>query len=391
MALKKNPLLQALGAIIRRERERRFWDYSLLEEKSSISSNYLRSIEQGAFSIHISKAYSLFEAFKAGNESVDTFKSFSLEGLIQYISICSILETRAADRIRQIEKKTLMNDEQKATEYTKGLVTAAVDLHSTNNKFKKLFDSFFQGGIFSLTTSEEAIDFMERYGILSEVEDFLINYQWYALEVRDRQKDYLDNFFDKIPGMYFEFVEEVTTRVSEFPNEIGMRDLRRWQLKNSRKFEELHIFADDYCEKFNKIDSHNYSFLWESQFKKLVFYDALSFSSLKKPIEKLQNDLRLDYPTKYAHVSREKLNRGIEKVHIKKLRTYEESIKNLIQNVNLNPKAFGLMIFKFTYMKYVVFAIALDRFSSSVICLTVEEIRKNINIINELVDDSNTP
>jgi hypothetical protein len=384
MSFKKNPVNQALGLVIKKERELRSWDYEQLAKKSNISANYLRSIEQGSFNLHVSKALSLYEAFKQENEAIGD--SFSLEGLIHIISLTAIMETKVNETIKWC------NDREVPITYQFAVSGTAEELSKLNSKFNAFFSKFFSYKIFEKETSEEVAKIIETTGLLSHVEDFIVNYSSFGMPIIERQQGYIDDFLNNVPSIYLNLLEDIKQNLTALPARLPLSNINKWEEKNYRDFEEINYFITDFYRPHDDMQNHYYSYLWEKKFQKLNFYyagdvniaDDLT-SGLKDPFIKY---IQEEYIKKYSK-SEQHFDIGVNKVHFKDIHNLNKNFLALFDELKTkldsDKKYNTLIIYKLSSLKYIGFLADSSSPWEYLDTLKVADVRTTINVLKDLV------
>jgi hypothetical protein len=288
----KNPLSQALGMIIKRQLSERNWDLDDFERFTGIKPNYSKSILQGQTSLHIMKAFLLYEAFK--KENITNYPS--LEGLINYLSLISILESKGVEKITVYEKnseKTGVEITQsgKNKSYSIGLTEAAKLLSDANNKYKSLLYPFFLHDLFNKNSSDEVAALIESKGILLEVENFLVNYESYGLLKEEKQNSFFTTFFDKVPSIYVDVFNSAKLSLSYLPIKIHLTELWKWEDLFKEQFSELFVLVTAQVDITtpDNLEKYLYKYLWNNNFREINF---CYYTTPKRSEEKLLKDFK---------------------------------------------------------------------------------------------------
>lgn len=255
----KNPLNQAFGIILRRERESRSLSYDDVAKKSHLGASYIQQVEKGQFNLHASNCFALYNTFKT---DVSGKGLFVLEGIMQLLCIISVLEAKGKD----------------SRNYMKGLEEAARSLSDGNTKIGKLFEKFFEHKVFEVRSSEEAYDLIIENQIDVAVEDYLLNYPVYDKTPEERQQVFLRTFFDDVPSIFFEHIRDSKESILKLPFQLGFSGLWKWEERNKKNFKSLICVCDrpeNVTSKIN-LSRYSYRYLWEKQFDQaqFIFFDT---------------------------------------------------------------------------------------------------------------------
>jgi hypothetical protein len=263
----RNPVAICWGLVLRKSRESRSWEYTDIERMSGISQDFYRNIEKAIFNLHVSQALPLYLTFK--NEVIGS--TFSLDGIIQILSVISIMEASANERVRKYEHSS----DDSVSIYYSALEECAENLAENSFKLKKLFFKFFEANVFSLENDTDSMVVkIEEAGLVYELENFLIQYQYYGEETEAKYKlDYIDNFFANVPSIYTDFISETKRNLLSLPVKMIFSELQNWERRNESKIEELFVLITakfDVTEQ-NNLEHYHYSYLFKNNFKRARF------------------------------------------------------------------------------------------------------------------------
>ncbi|MBY0481742.1 MAG: helix-turn-helix transcriptional regulator [Chitinophagaceae bacterium] len=383
----KNPLSQALGLLIKRYLSERNWDLKDFERETGIRPNYIRSILQGQTSLHISKAVILYDVFK--KESLGKYPS--VEGLINYLSLISILEARGNEKIAQYEEvcKILgysITLEGKNKEYFKGLIEASLTLSKASEKYKALFYPFFSHDIYSKSTSDEVAEIIETRGLLIEVEDFLMNYESYGMNETVRHSIFFDKFFNDVASIYVDIFSTVKKSLSYLPIRIHMTELWKWEDQFCENFEELTIVFTGTLDNTSKenLEQYMYKYLWQKNFQQL----NVIYCNLERSSDDLFKDFDKNLQLSYQKTSLpENWEEGMKKVNFFTTNKLTVKEQKLMESENDFYTAFW--IFKVINSGEVAFVAKEIPGERNKIdagkCLTVSETNSKLKIVDSLL------
>lgn len=300
----KNPLNQAFGMVLRKERERRSWSYQDIEKKSSLKASYIQQVEKGQFNLHVSNCFVLYQTFK---HDVPKGGYFTLEGIMQLLCVISVLEAQGMEASK-IKDRTYLNAIKKA----------AKEISKSDAKLDRLFEKFFIYKVFDAKTSDEAAKIISNTDIDKIVEDFLINNQSFGKSETEIQESYPLTFFKDIPTDKVEFLEKIKEVVKTLPYQYDYRMSWNWEETNKQKFRNAFILDKnpELLTGYQNLSSYQYDYLWEENFLtlKLILVSEKSpeywLSEFKKNLKKSLNDAK-----KQKHLSL--YDTAIKKVAIK--------------------------------------------------------------------------
>jgi hypothetical protein len=280
----KNPLAICWGMVLRNVRESRSWEYADIERLSGISQDFYRNIERAVFNLHVSQAIPLYNTFR--NDVMGT--AFSLDGIIHILSVISILEVRANDRMRKLGKVSKSNDAGK--QYYASLEETFIELAEYSNKIKKLSESFFRTNIFSIYEPSLVEKTIEENGIVYELEDFLVHYSTYGESDEPYKLNYLSNFFDNVPSVYTDFLSETKRNLLGLPVTMIFSELQKWEKNNESKIKELYVLHKSRFDisKRSNLENYHYTYLFKSNFERarfLVIDPNLSSTGIKSEFD----------------------------------------------------------------------------------------------------------
>jgi hypothetical protein len=251
--LDKNPLNKILGSILKKQRLSKGFTYKDMDAYG-ISESYMRGLEVGAFTLHVSKAIHLYQFLNHETEGQD----FRLDGLVQYLSLVSILETLARD---DKEPKKLLGVRMK---------DAAEEISHTNNKYKILLQPFIEEDVFL-----KDIDIEQGYHHLeSHVRNFLVKYDSFDFTPSKKRRKYINESFNKIPSVYSGLINDLAEKLETLPVRIHFTDVVKWEKQHENNFASLNVLLKGKYDPTNEqeITSFSYAYLWNENFEKLNFF-----------------------------------------------------------------------------------------------------------------------
>jgi len=265
---RKNPLNQVFGLVLRQERERRSLTYDHVQQRSGIQTSYFQQIEKGQFHLHVSNCYPLFLAF--GKDFGDP--RFTLEGLLQMLSIISVLEKSGKE----------------GKNYMASVRQSALVLSEHDPKIHRLFVKFFASGIFETKTNEDATELIIAFDLVNEVRDFLTIYKDFEKSPDERYLEFQKGFFDNVPSIYFQYLKNAKDNILGLPAGISFSGLANWEEQNKGKFTHMMCFCTNpnFITSMDNLSKYFYTYLWEKQFEGL----ELIFNNGTKPVEQYAED-----------------------------------------------------------------------------------------------------
>lgn len=271
----KNPLNQAFGMVLRKARESRSWTYQDIEKKSGLKASYIQQVEKGQFNLHVSNCFALFQTFKA---DVTSHGFFTLEGLMQLLSVISVLEAKGKEN---------------TSSYLAGIKDAARNLSDSSYKFEKLFDFFFLNKIFDIKSSEKIAEEIIKADIIGVVEDFLINYKTFGKSEIEIQDSYPQTFFKDVPTDKIDLFEKIKEYVLSQPASYDYRMSWDWEKKNKYLFKNCFILDKnpDLLTGYENLSAYHYEYLWEAGFERIKIL-LVSNTNADVWLEKFKTNLK---------------------------------------------------------------------------------------------------
>lgn len=346
--LERNPLNKVLGSILRKQREENEMTYKDVHLNYSISESYMRALELGTFTLHISKAIPLYHFLNYATQEDD----FRLDGLIQYLSLISILETTARDKEKKINGKALEG--------------AAIDICGWDTKYRVLLEPFITGRFFVKEYNKtDDYDALERH-----VHNFLTKYDTFDLTPGEKQNKFLSEIILKMlgetPSIYAPQIFEIAQQFQSLPVRIFLTDMGKWEKKYEQQFESINcIFSGDY-EPSNEEDINNlsYNYLWNEGFTGLNIYLVGKNGKTPDMQKKFEANLRKHYENEKSDASKKILadwEKGVSKVKFIPIKSSSET-KWLLEvkdpqtlDYNIEDRYDAFWIFKFFNDTHVAF------------------------------------
>lgn len=271
--LTKNPLNRILGSILRKQRIARNLTY---KDVPGFAESYVRGLEVGSFTLHVSKAVPLYNFFE--NQVVDD--KFQLNGLIQYLALITILESaaRSSDGKKLSGKK--LHEE------------AILITDKDDEKYKKLLHPFIAEEIF---LNDIDIDLSHQH-LEGHVKRFLTHYDSFDLDPGTAQRKSINEYFDEVPSVYLGVINDLSEKLRDLPVRIHFKDLEKWERQHEHKFASLHVLLSGKYDPSNEqeISTFSYSYLWNKDFVelKILFVDRSGVSNLE---EKFRENLEKNF------------------------------------------------------------------------------------------------
>ncbi|MEK7227813.1 MAG: hypothetical protein AAB681_00455, partial [Patescibacteria group bacterium] len=340
----RNPVAICWGLVLRKARESRSWEYTDVARTSGISAEFYRNIEKANFNLHVSQAYPLYKTFR--NDVIG--ETFTLDGIINILALISIMEAKANDK----SKKGVNTDDPK--EYLSRLIQCAGDLAEDSTKLKKLINGFFQADAFSLPEDgTSTIQKLEDSGLVFEMEDFLIHYDSYSSGISIKTHEdtkYIDNFFDEVPSVYTDILNETKRNLDALPVRMVFSELQKWELAKQSKIKELFVLIGD---KFDvtqpkNLETYKYSYLFQETFERarfIVVNPNLTSDNIKEDFE---TNLKTAYENTEQKIPKD-WDKGLKKIKFKVIRALPEDLKTIltVENRGSKEKYEVFWVFKF--------------------------------------------
>ncbi len=262
----KNPLSQALGIVLRKNRLALYPDPDYIANTLSVQQSYYRAVEAGTYHLHISNALKLYDAFG---------EKFSYVAIQKLLATISIIEgsTSKSDpsyfiRVSEVFKKISEHDD----------------------KMQFIFQKFEQY-IFTLTLSNLEPEAINRKIIEMQidlaVEDFLTNYKNINVDHKQKQEHVILNALENVSTLYYDNIENYLYSIEELPTRVRFSDLWKWENKNTPDFTELYGIFQTYnpitC--YENLKRYTYPYLWSNNFTRLSFVflnEGTSAADIKK-------------------------------------------------------------------------------------------------------------
>lgn len=333
----KNPLSQAFGLALRKERKHLDLEVKDIAYYIGIKTSFLNLIEQGSNFLHVNKSAMVVEAFREP-ESESKF-CFCLDGVMKVLMAISMMEAAAREMLdahqdKKVNKKQL---------YFDGL-SDAIDKLSVHDEEKlgKLL-SAFDINKFSELTPKEATLLIENKELDIEVLKFLKNYGTYGSTPAEVKEKFLSERINaEIPTIYFGFITGFLNALDALPVKVSFSELWKWEDDNRCNFKELiaYVKNKEFVISKNNLRRYHYNYLWEESFTKVRFLieGNETPSELKKQFEKIFTNLLKESVDKScsedciienAKEKLDSLDEAFNKVEFKSINTLDDKITTL--------------------------------------------------------------
>jgi transcriptional regulator with XRE-family HTH domain len=316
----KNPLNQAFGMALRSKREEHSLTWTDVEKRSGLKASYIQQVEKGQFNLHVSNCLALYNTFR-----IDVVKDyFTLEGLMQLLSIISVLEVKGNEH----------------DNYMKGVGDAARELSRHSKKIEILFEKFFEFHVFESKSSEEAADLISTNNIDGTVSSYLIDYYDFERSYELRHKLVLGKFFDDVPSIYFEFLQNLKVNLLRLPAQIAFAELWQWEDRNTNNFKSLTLIMEspDAIVSEKNLSQYLYKYLWAKQFESVRFMFRDTHKKASEIIKEFETNLEKGIRKSNEKGLADRFEEGVRKVHVRVLPNGKPT-RNKIQHLLANPKA----------------------------------------------------
>jgi hypothetical protein len=255
--LYKNPLAQAFGIVLRRQRDIMDKTSDEVADILGIGRSFYRLIESGTNNMHVSKTIALVDAFE------ERIKFDAVSKILMAISFMEVSAKRAVED---------------GMHYAEGLKLAVEKLAEYDQeKLHLLFKPFIDNKIFDQIKSASADNIaalIESHNLDKTLSDFLMNYEHFGQSSEHVQNEFLNTFFDNIPTYYVEFLTNMRENLLSLPVRIGFRELNNnWEVKHQDNFTHLYAVVRHPTQILHLENLKNYQFkyLWGENFKAAKF------------------------------------------------------------------------------------------------------------------------
>lgn len=343
----RNPLALCWGLVLRKARESRSWEYSDIERMSGLSQDFYRNIEKAVFNLHVSQALPLHETFK--NEVIGD--TFSLDGIIQILSVISIMEAKANQRLRLNED--ILDENEKAALYNESLLECAQELSYNSLKLEKLFEKYFELDLFKINDNNTILSSIENNGMIYSMEDFLVNYKTFGENFKGKvSSDYLNGFLDNVPSIYTEFLSDTKKKLIDLPVRMIFSELQKWEKSNEMKIEELLVLnvSNFNISSISNLMDYHYTYLFRKSFKRarILLLDVhLEMENSKEEFDsnmyKAYKKNKIKMPTNW--------DEGLSKMEFNVVKKLPDNLSDILYVVDEQGKKIKfdcLWIYKFT-------------------------------------------
>jgi transcriptional regulator with XRE-family HTH domain len=319
----KNPIAIIFGGVLRETRKELNIPIQELVDTIGINISYYRLLESGTHVIHISKTIDLVNAFNHFGANLN------YEGVTKIIMGIYYTQSLIAETNKEIIHSKIE--------------TLLENLKELDNKLYILLQEFYNNGLFKLMPDGkfnlEKINSNELGGLVNQ---FLTNYTDYGKEEKVVINEKVQQIFQNLPTLYYEFVDNFINDLLNLPMGFRINDLKKWEDRNTDKQNIKSLYAlikyKDSIIDDNNFSKYKYKFLWDKSFHKanMVFITPLSKEQVQKEFkEKLYNAIK-DSPN-----MRDGFDKAIEKLNISVV-TISDEVSSKIFTVSDDPIEYNL-------------------------------------------------
>ncbi len=310
----KNPLAQAFGMALRKQRDKMGKSSGEIAEILDIGSSFYRLVESGANNLHISKAVSLVDAFEG------RFKFDGISKILMAISIMEVMANKArGDGMHHADGLTLAVEKLSAYD---------------QRKLYPLFLPFIENEVFDMIKNTEGTVIAEEIGkrnIDQKVSEFLLDYESFGKPAEEIQTDYLLKFLNDVPTLYLDFLSDTKESLLKLPVKVGFETLWQWEDRNKSTFKSEIVIVKEhhYVTRQDNLDRYKYRHLWEKQFQQVrfLYMDDVDSKQVKQLfVTNLKNSLERSSEIKMLDALDEKM----QKVHFKYCPSENFSFEDLL-------------------------------------------------------------
>ncbi len=278
----KNPLAQAFGMVLRRQRDISGKTSDEIAEAIGIGASYYRLVESGTNNLHISKVVKLVTAF----EGVLKFEAVS-----KVLLSVSLMEVTANKLIQDAEDKGKPRGEA----YAQGLMAGAKELEAYDDKLRLLFSKFHEIGLFEKVATlvpEKIEEDMKGSNIIRTLEDFLIRYKDFGKPMAVKHTEFVSNFLDDVPTFYLDYLISHKALLLQLPLRVNFSDLWQWEDRHQNSFIKMVAIAANPTEIILSIENlrkYKYRHLWGRQYEEALIIcntDSMSSEEIKNEFTK---------------------------------------------------------------------------------------------------------
>lgn len=310
----KNPLSQALGIALRKERLRLGLSTDEVARDIGIKASFYNLIENGSNFLHVNKSLMVSEAFKC---------EISLDGITKILMAISMMEAAAREKLDGHHDKSSDYNQL----YFDGLLAAIDKLIEHDEKKLGRLLSVFDLKKFSNLPPKEAAKYIDVNSLDDEVLEFCKNYEIYGNKPTDTKDSYILDRFNSVPSIYFDFITDFLDKLVELPVKVGFEELWRWESINKCEFTDSICFSSNIESVISEDNLRRYHFnhLWEEQFTSAKF-----IFQTNRDVTELKNDFKEIFHKRLI----ESTKTNIDHLHtiqnaVNKLRTFEDAMKKI--------------------------------------------------------------
>lgn len=268
--IEKNPLSQALGAFLRKERDLMRKTSNEIAKEINIGASFYRMIEAGSANIHPSRVLNIINSFP--NSGIE------LNSLCKYLVAIQMIEPS-------------LNSYQE-------LRQAIDNLSEADGEFERLFKAFESVLTYiKAGDSEKVKEYIDDENLNNELREFLTS-KFYELEPEKRLDQKLNELIDDTPSFYLDFALNTLQSLHQLPMSIITSDLWHWEEKNKDNIVSRYCISKNhnYVTSLKNLLRYHYTHLWSPDFKteNFIFIDDENSSDQLKNLfnKNLKNSLK---------------------------------------------------------------------------------------------------
>lgn len=269
----KNPLAQAFGMALRRQRDVMGKTSKDIAATLDIGPSFYRLVESGTNNLHVSKAIPLIDAF---------------EGRLDFDGVSKILMT--ISYMEALGKRAIGD-----SHYAEGLKGAVEKLLSYDeDKLRPLLELFMEVNLFDRIKQVSANEIGEEIasnGLDVIVNDFITKYDAFGKSDEQVQNEYLLRTLNEVPSIYFDFVTNTVQNLTRLPRYVYCEDYWEWERQNKETFKDMICLTNksESVVSAENLERYKYEHLWESRFReeKCIVLAEMSSIQLKQDFDQL--------------------------------------------------------------------------------------------------------
>ncbi len=378
----KNPVAQAFGMALRKQRDIMGKTSKEIASTLAIGSSYYRLVESGTNNLHVSKAVPLVDAF---------------DGKLHFDGVSKIL--MAISYMESSGKKAIAD-----THYAEGLKGAVEKLSIYDeDKLRLLLEPFRSKKLFDRirhVASDDIGNEIVSHELDVIVSDFITSYDTFGRSDEQLRNDYLLKSLNEVPSIYFDFVTTTVQNLNRLPRYVGYKAVWQWEDQNKEDFKEMICLTNkpESIVSPENLQRYKFKHLWEGRFSeaKFIVLTDITPSKLKKDFARLlRQSLRNDKNTEKL----KKFQSSVDKVIFKTLSADNDAIERarslLSGDDYANPQNAAnydaIWVFTLKGNKNVGFIAEIDYESDvhknqlvHVVSLTYSQVSEKVKILNEI-------